>query len=356
MNPHLSGIILASSAISFSLTAAYGQQIYSGICDASAAVAVDPAHFLVAHDEVFEDEGDTLFLYRNDGFAPVDKQNQPIKRYSFKNELQIHDDREGDIEGAAKIDDRVFWITSHGRNRKGKIRKNRYNLFATDLSGASSETGLQFSGAYTKLANDMQKPENFRSPVSESTLKTIETLKTSLRLDEEKVKSLRPKKNGMNIEALAALPDKSGLLIGLRNPVPNGKAIVIPLLNPNELVSGKANAAKFGQPISMDLEGRGVRAMEYVPGIDAFLIVAGPVDDESSFMLYKWSGTPEARLNKIGELDRSVGSNPEALIVYEGGQRVQILYDEGSKKIGGADCKDVTRNQKSFSDRWYFVD
>lgn len=344
-------LLVCSLIIYNNSTSAFGQQVYSEICDASAAVAIDPAHFLVAHDE-----GDTLYLFRNDGFALTDGQVQPLKTFDFKTELQIQNNKESDIEGAAKVDNRVFWITSHGRNKKGKIRKNRYRLFATDIVGTSSKTDLLFFGAYANLAVDIQKPENWRVPQSEVTLRSIESLIASLRLDEKKVKSLKPKKDGLNIEALAALPDKSGLLIGLRNPVPDGNALIIPLLNANELVGGEADSAKFGQPIFLNLRGRGIRSMDYVPAIDAFLIVAGPIDDESSFKLFKWSGTPEAKLIEIENFHQSPGVNPEALIAYEEGRRIQVLYDEGSRVTGGVKCKDMQKTSRSFADQWYVIE
>ena len=43
---------------------------------------------------------------------------------------------------------------------------------------------------------------------------------------------------GFNIEGLAATPEGK-LLIGLRNPLPQRRALVVPLENPAELVEGK---------------------------------------------------------------------------------------------------------------------
>jgi hypothetical protein len=51
---------LLTAGIALHLPAA-AQQVYQSVCNASAAIAVDAAHFLVA-----EDENDILWVYRND--------------------------------------------------------------------------------------------------------------------------------------------------------------------------------------------------------------------------------------------------------------------------------------------------
>lgn len=348
-------LALAVSAVLAGISASGAQQTYSEICDASAAVAIGEAHVLVAHDEAFDDEGDVLYLYRNDGRDLADGQAEPLKTFSLKDHLQVHGDKESDIEGAARVGDRVFWITSHGRNGKGKIKKNRYHLFATDITGSASETDVSFAGGYAGLAVDMQEPANWTSPDSELTKNTIDVLKASLQLDDEKKKRLRPKKDGLNIEGLAALPDGSGLLIGLRNPVPDGKALVLNLSNADDLVGGQADAARFAAPVLLDLGGRGIRSMDHVPAVDGFLIVAGPVNDESSFKLFKWSGDPEGKVDEVLEFRQSTGVNPEALVAYDDGKRIQILHDEGSRLAGGTECKKLSRKGRSFSDQWYVV-
>ena len=76
---------------------------------------------------------------------------------------------------------------------------------------------------------------------------------------------------GFNIEGLAATPEGK-LLIGLRNPLPQRRALVVPLENPAELIEGKT--ARFGLPIELDLDQRGIRSLELVGA--SYLIVAGP--------------------------------------------------------------------------------
>ena len=97
---------------------------YRGTSDASAAVALNEDMFLVA-----DDENNTLRVYkfRNEPF--------PIASCNLSAFLRLTPDHpEADIEGATKVGDLVYWITSHGRNKDGKPRPNRYRFFATRVT------------------------------------------------------------------------------------------------------------------------------------------------------------------------------------------------------------------------------
>jgi hypothetical protein len=88
----------------------------------------------------------------------------------------------------------------------------------------------------------------------------------------------------------AAAPDGHGL----RNPlVERNHALVVPLLNPAEVLEGRP--ARFGDPICLDLHGLGIRSIEALNG--AYWIVAGPLDSQDSpFELYYWAATPQRPL------------------------------------------------------------
>ena len=92
---------------------------YRGPCDASAAAALDADHFIVG-----DDEHNTLRVYRQGQASPVDSLN-------LAGFLGTAADEESDIEDAAAIGTRIYWITSHGRNSKAKLRPGRHRFFAT---------------------------------------------------------------------------------------------------------------------------------------------------------------------------------------------------------------------------------
>ena len=96
---------------------------YSGSSDASAAVAVGDDMFVVA-----DDENNILRIYK------AGCGSGPLYSYDLTDFLNINPKHpEADIEAATIIEDRICWITSHGRNKDGKIRPNRYRFFATSV-------------------------------------------------------------------------------------------------------------------------------------------------------------------------------------------------------------------------------
>ena len=159
---------------------------------------------------------------------------------------------------------------------------------------------------------------------------------------------------GLNIEGLAATP-AGGLLIGLRNPLPQGRALVVPLLNPRHLLS-RSEKPRFGDLIRLDLGGRGIRSLERVG--DEVLIVAGPFATAASsavqpaFALFRWSGAVGDQPSLVRGLDTST-FRAEAMFADPDGRELVLLSDDGDEKVGGADCKDkdVPEQQKTFRAR-----
>jgi hypothetical protein len=162
--------------------------------------------------------------------------------------------------------------------------------------------------------------------------------------------SLRAPKarGGLNIEGLCATTNGE-LIIAFRNPIPNDRALLVPLKNPGELLNG--SRARFGDPILLDLGGRGVRDIDWVG--THYMIIAGPYDGKGHFHLYEWDG-PGAKPRKIPETHFR-DMNPEALVVYPGApaNQFQILSDDGTRKLAAGECKQIKDPmQKWFRSFW----
>jgi hypothetical protein len=142
--------------------------------------------------------------------------------------------------------------------------------------------------------------------------------------------------NGLNIEGMTATSEGE-LLLGFRNPIPEGRALVVPLQNPADVVEGKP--ARFGEPLLLDLGGRGVRAIAAAG--ERYWIIAGSFDGSGKSHLYSWQGGSEAPV-KVPEA-KFKNVNPEAVLLYPGApaNEFQILSDDGTRKIAGEDCKNV---------------
>ena len=294
---------------------ARGQEVvtYLGMCDASAAVAIGRDHFVVA-----DDERNTLLIY---------KQGQPrsVGSLQLSTFLGTKNDKESDLEGAATIGRHVYWISSHGRNSAGEVQKRRYRFFATEIQLGQTPALAPVPKPYTNLLGDLATADK---------LKAYNLADAATRPPEAP--------DGLNIEGLAATPNGK-LLVGFRNPIPGGLALVVPIENPKRLVKGKK--AKFGSPIELDLGGRGIRSIELVGS--SYLMVAGPPADSGSFALYRWSGRFGDAATVVQGIDFK-SLHPEALFALPGTDTVQVLSDDGGVETDGVACKDRDKSKQSF--------
>ena len=275
----------------------------------------------------------SLRLNLGDGAQAQRRLPRPVNEFDCNDFLELRGKSlEADLEGAARIGNRAFWIGSHGRNIIGKERLNRHRFFATDIRIGDGDVTLTPVGRPCKtLLEDLLRDSRFAQfHLEEASLHT-------------------PKEpNALNIEGLAATPE-GYLLIGFRNPIPAGKALLIPLLNPNEVVEG--TPARFGPVIQLDLGRLGIRDIAWHEG--TYVIIAGSYHGGSHFRLYRWAG-PGARPERL-RVDHLNDFHPEALVIYRerGLREFQILSDDGTLPIDGCPCKELKdHNRQAFRSFW----
>ena len=319
---------------------------FSGACDASASVPLGNNAFIMA-----DDESNTLRVYRLDTGSP-----DVVKTFALDQALGIAGKKnpETDIEGATRVGDTIYWITSHGRSRKGKWRDARYIFFATTVTDPASPEPMKLVGKpYNRMIHTLVR------------LPGLELRRAVGELGEDEGKDFAPKESGLNIESLCASPDGKTLFLGFRNPQPGQRGILLPLENAAEVIAGTGMAPKFGAPRLLDMSGLGFRAMEYSPFHKCYLIVAGPHDSGGDSHLYKWSGeaTDKPELVKVIS-----DSNPESIMVFPDKSKVLLLSDDGTVLVdakpgdsteeviaGKCECKTlVDPMKKSF--RAYWID
>jgi hypothetical protein len=291
--------------------AASGQKpqeiVYAGMCDASAAIALTSDLLAVADDE---DNAIRVYKAGQGGF--------PVRSHELSKFLSVDPKKpESDIEAACRVGDRIYWITSHGQNQEGEYRSSRHAFFAmtTDATG-----GLQPVGhPYHNLLSDLiREPRLARFRLGEGSL-------------------LPPKSRGaVNIEGLCAT--RAGhLLIGFRNPIPQGRALVVPIENPEELLFGKT--PRFGAPLQLNLDGLGIR--DIAPVGDEYIILAGSYDGSGKTRMYRWRGG-DAQPQALRGIDLGT-INGEALITYPNADNLlEVLSDDGTRKVNGIPCKKLT--------------
>lgn len=310
---------------------------YRETCDGSGAVAIDFTHFLDVDDE---DQG--VRIYERGADAA------PVQQLDLTAQLEVGDD-EADLEDLARLGDRIYAITSHGRNKDGELIEARYRFAALDVTGALPELGVTVVGPSTTLLADLLVAANWDAPDAD----VIAALDAASQLDDDKQASLAPEDQGTNIEGLAALPDGT-LAIGFRNPQPGGDAIVVTLANADAVLGGAT--ARFAGATRLDLGGLGVRGMAYSPAHGAVVIVAGSRASGGPFRLYTWGGGLADPAVLAGDLAAPADSAPEAVVTYPNSKDVQIVFDQGDVTIGDGNCKDALAEDRRFTDAIVHVD
>ena len=294
--------------INMSLNLFSNSEYYYGACDASATVLLDENTILVA-----DDEDNLLRLYS------INRKGLPIKTFPLNKFLGVTKSShpEADIEACTRVGNLIYWITSHGRSKKGKWRNSRYLLFATEFN--------KENGDYFFLPRG-RPCVNLIDALIE--YKHLGLKKNIGQVGKNGDIFLAPKENGLNIEGLTSSPDGKIIYIGLRNPVPNNKALLIPLTNAEDVILKSAKPF-LGDPIYLNLDKRGIRSVEYSSFHNKYFIIGGSIDNEMQSALYSWSGDKEF-LPKLLKLFPDM--NPEAIAVQDNSAMLHLFSDDGNVK------------------------
>lgn len=303
-----------------------GVRDYKAMCDASAIADAGNAYILVACDE-----DNKLRLYARD------EGGTPVSEFELDDFLQVTaKQNEVDMEGSARIGDIVYWIGSYGNNKDGEPRPNRRRFFATRLEA---------SGAGVRVVP-------IGKPLKDGLLAAIASDSRLQDVHWNQLTQLAPEQPGaVNIEGLAATPEGT-LWIAFRNPVPAGKALLVELTNPREVIEDAATPA-IGRVARLDLDASGIRSIEYSPAQNAFLIASGPFDDDGEFRLWRWSGNVEDSPTPLagGSLENCT---PEGMTIFaDRPGELFVLSDDGSRKVDGEPCKEAPKKKRSFRAGWW---
>jgi len=309
-------------------------QTFYGASDPSAVVGIDQTHFAAA-----DDEHNLIQIYSMD--VPLPQFSYDLTPFLGVDSLSP----EADIEGAARRGNRIYWITSHGRNKDGKLRPSRYRFFAMDILAGNDANSpslqvLLCGKPYTMLLQDMLQCPLLDSLNLESVCRLDDALSKKQR------QQLAPKQKGLNIEGLAGGPDGKTLWIGFRNPhytdPADGqpKAILIPLLNPAEVID-KGRAAQFEKPILLNLGGRTIRSIEYVQADNACWISAGRADGQADFAFFRWH--PKMKSPEKKNISIPSDITPEGIFTAGRQADLWVVSDDGLQEKtvqNAAECLD----------------
>ena len=329
-----------------------GGRFHAGTSDGSTAIPIDADLMFVG-----DDENQVLRLYHRHASG------LPLSEFDMTPFLDLMDveggaPREVDIEASTRVGNRLFWMGAHSHANIGEIRINRGRIFATDILGTGIETTLAYVGRYDHLKEDLVAWDrnNLHGKGADHYGLAASTA--------EGVEPKLPDGSGFNLEGLAMAPgNTTAAYLACRAPlVPatnRNYALIIPVLNFTSLaISGAGpGSAVFGDPIELDLYGRGIRSIE---GSSAgYILVGGPAGEAphkypQDFRLYTWTGDPkDTPQQRAADL---TGLNPEGVVELPPGpwtaeSTVDLVSDNGKKVFYGDQiiAKDLTEpNFKKF--------
>ncbi len=216
-----------------------------------------------------------------------------------------------DLEGLAT--DRagfVYAITSHSRDDDGDQKKSREKLVRFRIDGDRVVAPKVVDGLKSALAS------------------THAVLAAAAQVREVKANG------GLNIEGLEISPDQRQLLIGLRSPLHNGRALIARVENLAAVFDADAAPEIAPALDELDLGGHGIRGLSYVAALGAYLVIGGPASrEDADFGLWCWSGQPGARARRVKLPGLPGFAKAEGLspAVIGGLERIVIVSDDGNR-------------------------
>jgi hypothetical protein len=138
----------------------------------------------------------------------------------------------------------------------------------------------------------------------------------------------------LNIEGLAWDPVGKQLLLGLRSPVVDGQALIIPLglIDPAGPFTADNLRVNGGKAMRLALGGGSIRSIEYDESAKAFLMIVGD-DGGRPSKLVEWNGQSGAAVREVASFPKSL--KPEGVAsVTLGGRLVRVVvFDTGRVSV-----------------------
>ena len=233
---------------------------FKGICDASAGVALDADHIIVG-----DDEQPWLSIYRLGG-GDSDEQDHAAAPRGV--------DRRCGTRGRHRrrhhLCRPIVWISSNGRNTDGKVKPDRFQLFASHRLERHTSWTEDFSPSFARL------PKAIRATDGDD----YKPLRKAVGDLERRRSDLAPKEHGFNVEGLTVSEDG-------QDPVGRGAQSAsarqgdpVPDRQRRRRCWTARRKAKLGAIISLDLGDRGIRDIAWSPAHHAYLIAAGQTKDD----------------------------------------------------------------------------
>lgn len=253
-----------------------------------------------------------------------------------------------DVPGTAGIlfvdngrEGQVFWMELDQKGKQvGAINGLNLGVNIEDLEGITTD------GTSFYVVSSQSRPKaiateglvRFKFDNRSHSTKEIESISGLKKFLVENVAELRQgaekngKDGGLNVEGLAWDPRRGRLLLGLRSPIVNGHALIVPLRlrdqrGPFSIDNLEVENSKA---IRLPLGGVGIRSIEYDARAKVFRIISGAAEnqDQTDFGLWEWNGDEQQpKIRETKRFDKSLkpegvaratsGSHDFLIIVFD---------------------------------------
>lgn len=237
--------------------------------------------------------------------------------------------------------DEIFWMRlGGGRAQAGQITPVRLGASIVDLEGMTHDgTHFYVVGSLSKAqGGDLTGLARFKFDAGAMRVEGVEAVEGLKRYLAGQVAELRGleetkyKDGGINLEGVAWDPRGRRLLLGVRSPVVDGHALVVPLRlrDPRGGFAAENLEVEGGRAIRLPMGGGGVRSIEFDERLGAFRVItgAGPNAEKMDFKLWEWDGNAERPgLREVSTFDRRLKPEGVTRVITGGQDFTFIVFD-----------------------------
>lgn len=247
-------------------------------------------------------------------------------------------------DGLLFVDDgatgQVFWMRLDADGgQRGRARAVALGAEVTDLEGITTDGTLFYvvGSQSKKRGASGDGLVRFAFDPSTSRIDRVERI-TGLKawlaahVPELAGTASRPGGTALNIEAIAWDPGRQRLLLGLRDPVVDGQALVVPVRLADGRFTRESLRLDGGRALHLPLDGAGIRSLEHDARTGGFKVITGPGPGRKGldFRVVEWRGGESREdITPVSVYPRRL--KPEGIAVARlGGRQVSVVvFDVG---------------------------
>lgn len=241
-------------------------------------------------------------------------------------------------QGVLFVDDaqnkQVFWMELDAEGKQvGKAIAVPLGADIVDPEGiTASATHYFVVGSQSKRGTEGDGLVRFAFAEANHQVSGVERITGLKALLSSQVPELQQHGEPLNIEGLAWDPVGKRLLLGLRAPVVDGQALVIPLSLIDPAGPFAAENLRVDQALRVPLGGAGIRSIEYDESTQVYQVIAGGETD-NAFRLVEWNGRSGSSVRDIASFPQSL--KPEGVTrVSLGNKSLRVVvFDTGRVSV-----------------------